>query len=327
MADLGARLGATPIAGATRFRVWAPRVHTMSVEIVGPSGRSVAMRRSDDGFFDVEIPGVGHGADYFYVLDGAKKRPDPRSRWQPSGVHGPSRVYGHDSFAWSDRDFGGIDPLGLVVYELHVCTFTPEGTFAAIIPKLPYLRDLGVTAIELMPVAQFPGDRNWGYDGVHPYAAQSSYGGPDGLKNLVDAAHREGIGVVLDVVYNHLGPEGNYLADFGPYFTNRYSTPWGESLNFDGPGSDHVRAHFRDNALAWLAEFHVDGLRLDAIHAIVDMSARHFLQETVSAFHAEARAVGRRALIIAESDLNDVRVVEPVEKNGFDFDAQWNDDF
>jgi maltooligosyltrehalose trehalohydrolase len=325
MADM--RTGATMLAGATRFRVWAPRVREMAVEIVGPTNRTVPMTRIERGFFDVEVPGVGHGADYVYVLDGSKKRPDPSSRWQPSGVHAPSRVYGHEAFVWSDGAYPGLDPHDLVVYELHVGTFTPEGTFASIIPKLPYLLDLGVTAIELMPVAQFPGDRNWGYDGVYPYAAQASYGGPDGLKMLVDAAHRHGLGVVLDVVYNHLGPEGNYLADFGPYFTNRYSTPWGESLNFDGPGSDEVRRYFRDNALAWLTDFHIDGLRLDAIHAIVDMSARHFLQETVAAFHERARALGRRALIIAESDLNDVRVIEPQGKNGFDFDAQWSDDF
>jgi maltooligosyltrehalose trehalohydrolase len=232
-----------------------------------------------------------------------------------------------DAFTWTDRDFRGPDRRDLVLYELHVGTFTAEGTFEAIVPKLSYLADLGITAIELMPVAQFPGDRNWGYDGVFPYAAQSSYGGPEGLQKLVDAAHRHGIAVALDVVYNHLGPEGNYLGDYGPYFTNRYATPWGLALNFDGPDSDEVRAFFRDNAVNWLTEFHIDILRLDAIHSIFDMSARHVLQETVSAFHDRASTLGRWALIIAESDLNDRRVLEPEDDNGFDFDGQWSDDF
>jgi maltooligosyltrehalose trehalohydrolase len=311
--------------GSTRFRVWAPRVREMAVEIQG--GRTVAMQRADGGYFEAHVPGAGHGTDYLFVLDGAKKRPDPRSRWQPHGVHGASRVVDTGRFAWTDDAFRGVGLSDLVLYELHVGTFTAEGTFAAVIPKLAYLADLGVTAIEIMPVSQFPGDRNWGYDGVFPYAAQASYGGPEGLVKLVDAAHARGIAVALDVVYNHLGPEGNYLADYGPYFTDRYTTPWGQSLNFDGPGSDEVRAFFRDNALHWLTDFHVDVLRLDAIHSIVDMSARHFLQETVAAFHERARSLGRRALIIAESDLNDARVVQPLEKNGFAFDAQWSDDF
>jgi maltooligosyltrehalose trehalohydrolase len=313
--------------GTTLFRVWAPRVSEMAVEIAGAPARIVPMSRSDDGYFEARITNAGHGTDYFLVLDRANKRPDPCSRWQPEGVHGRSRVVADGTFQWTDRDFRGIGLSDLVLYELHVGTFTPEGTFEAIIPKLPYLADLGVTAIELMPVAQFPGDRNWGYDGVFPYAAHASYGGPEGLMKLVDAAHGRGIAVALDVVYNHLGPEGNYLAEFGPYFTDRYTTPWGQALNLDGPGSDEVRAFFRDNALHWLTAYHVDALRLDAIHTIVDMSAQHFLQETVTAFHERARALGRRALIIAESDLNDARVVQPPEKNGFAFDAQWNDDF
>jgi maltooligosyltrehalose trehalohydrolase len=313
--------------GSTRFRVWAPRARDVAVEIAGAAGRTSAMSRGDAGMFEANVENAGHGTDYFFVLDGEKKRPDPCSRWQPHGVHGPSRVVAHETFVWSDQDFHGVDLSELVLYELHVGTFTKEGTFAAILPTLPYLADLGVTAIELMPVAQFPGDRNWGYDGVFPYATQASYGGPDGLKKLVDASHRHGVAVVLDVVYNHLGPEGNYLGDFGPYFTDRYSTPWGQALNFDGPGSDEVRRYFRDNALHWLTDFHVDALRLDAIHTIFDMSARHFLQETVAAFHERSRALGRRAHIIAESDLNDARVVQPQGKNGFDFDAQWSDDF
>ena len=322
--------------GSTRFRAWAPRARDVAVEIVprrglprvaGAAGRTHPMIRGDAGTFEAIVENAGHGTDYFFVLDGEKKRPDPCSRWQPQGVHGPSRVLVHETFAWSDQDFRGVDLSELVLYELHVGTFTKEGTFGAILPKLSYLADLGVTAIELMPVAQFPGDRNWGYDGVFPYAVQASYGGPDGLKKLVDASHRHGIAIALDVVYNHLGPEGNYLGDFGPYFTNRYATPWGKALNFDGSGSEEVRRYFRDNALHWLTDYHIDALRLDAIHSIFDMSARHFLEETVAAFHERSRALGRRAQIIAESDLNDVRVIEPPDKNGFDFDAQWNDDF
>ena len=266
------------------------------------------------------------GADYLYVIDGAKERPDPCSRYQPSGVHGPSRVVASD-FVWSDRGWSGIDLAELVLYELHTGTFTPEGTFESIIPKLDHLRDLGITAIELMPVGQFPGHRNWGYDGVFPYAAHASYGGPDGLRRLVDESHRRGLAVMIDVVYNHLGPEGNYLADFGPYFSQRYKTPWGEAINYDGPDSDPVRAYFRDNALAWLTDFHVDGLRFDAIQTIFDSGARHFLEETSAALHERARELGRRVLVIAESDLNDVRVIQTAERNGFGFDAQWCDDF
>jgi maltooligosyltrehalose trehalohydrolase len=298
----------------------------MSLKIVAPEARTLPMERGADDVFEAVVPAVGPGADYLYVLDGSKERPDPCSRHQPHGVHGPSRVVSID-FAWSDQAWPGLELGDLILYELHTGTFTPEGTFETVIPKLDHLRELGVTAIELMPVGQFPGHRNWGYDGVYPYAPQASYGGPEGLRRLVNEAHRRGIGVLIDVVYNHLGPEGNYLADFGPYFSPKYKTPWGEAINFDGPDSDPVRAYFRDNALYWLTDFHVDGLRFDAIQTIFDMGARHFLEETSAAFHDRARELGRRALVVAESDLNDVRVIHPAERNGFGFDAQWCDDF
>jgi maltooligosyltrehalose trehalohydrolase len=298
----------------------------LSVKIVSPDPRTIPMERGADDVFEALVPEVGAGADYLYLLDGSKERPDPRSRYQPNGVHGASRVVARD-FAWSDRKWSGLELADLVLYELHVGTFTPEGTFESIIPRLDHLCDLGVTAIELMPIGQFPGHRNWGYDGVYPYAPQASYGGPDGLRRLVNEAHRRNMGVIVDVVYNHLGPEGNYLADFAPYFSAKYKTPWGEAINYDGPDSDPVRAYFRDNALYWLTEFHVDGLRFDAIQTIFDMGARHFLEETSATFHERARELGRRALVVAESDLNDVRVVHPADRNGFGFDAQWCDDF
>jgi len=320
-------MGAEPLAdGSTRFRVWAPRARAISIRIVSPDPRVVAMDRDANDAFEVVVENVRAGADYRYIIDGAKERPDPCSRYQPSGVHGPSRVVAND-FAWSDQGWSGLELGDLILYELHTGTFTNEGTFEGVVPKLDHLRDLGITAIELMPVGQYPGDRNWGYDGVFPYAPQASYGGPDGLRRLVDESHRRGIGVMIDVVYNHLGPEGNYLADFGPYFSERYKTPWGEAINFDGPDSDPVRAYFRNNALYWLTDFHVDGLRFDAIQTIFDMGARHFLEETSAAFHERARELGRRAIVVAESDLNDVRVIHPAEHNGFGFDAQWCDDF
>jgi len=231
-------------------------------------------------------------------------------------------------FVWTDRHWTGLPLDSHIIYELHTGTFSPAGTFEAIIPHLGYLRDtVGVTAIELMPVAQFPGARNWGYDGVYPFAPQASYGGPQGLKTLVNACHDKGLAVILDVVYNHLGPEGNYLGDFGPYFTDRYHTPWGQAINYDGPDSDEVRHFIIGNALYWITEYHMDGLRLDAIHGIYDFGARHVLQELTEAVHAEARRLGRVVNVIAESDLNDVRVIAPPDQGGHGFDAQWNDDF
>jgi len=316
--------GATPLVdGGVRFHVWAPNVQTLAVKM---ADRLIPMTRTGDDY-DVFVPDARPGDGYSLILDGTRERPDPVSRSQPYGVHGASQVIDPHAFTWSDHAWKGIALEDYIFYELHVGTFTPEGTFAGVISRLGHLKALGITAIELMPVAEFPGNRNWGYDGVDLYAPHSSYGGPDGLKNLVDAAHREGLAVVLDVVYNHLGPEGNYLGEFGPYFTDHYRTPWGRAINFDGPGSDGVRRFFIENALYWLNEFHIDALRLDAIHGIFDFSAWHILAELGEQVHREAAILGRKAWIIAESDLNDVRVIKPLSEGGHGLDAQWHDEF
>src|ERR1043166_174378 len=322
------QFGARPLKdGSTEFRVWSPLAESLSVRLVGDETRAEERVRGGGGGFEARGARGGAGADYFYVVGGERERPDPVSRFQPAGVHGPSRVVDPDGFAWTDEDWRGVALGDLVVYELHTGTFTPEGTFEAIIPKLAHLKSLGVTAVELMPVAEFPGARNWGYDGAHLYAPQSTYGGPEGLKRLVDACHREGLTFVLDVVYNHLGPEGNYLGEYMPVFSRTHKSPWGQGLNFDGAESDGVRRHFIENALYWLTEYHVDALRLDAVHSIVDTSARHLLEELAEEFHALARSTGRRAHLIAESDLNDVRVIKSASEGGYGIDAQWSDDF
>jgi len=286
------------------------------------------MERYADGLHTVTIHGVKPGSRYFYLLDSERTRPDPVSRFQPEGVHGPSEVVSPHAFPWTDHAWKGVALKDLILYELHPGTFTPDGTFTAILAYLDYLKnDLGITAVELMPVAEFPGKRNWGYDGTHLYAPHSAYGGPQGLKTLINACHEKGLAVMLDVVYNHLGPEGNYLAEYGPYFTDRYQTPWGQGVNFDGEGSAEVRRYFVDNALYWVTEYHIDALRLDAIHGIYDASSTHILQELGEAVHAQARALGRTVLVIAESDLNDNRVVTDVSARGWGLDAQWSDDF
>jgi maltooligosyltrehalose trehalohydrolase len=290
-----------------------------------PAGVSLAP--AGEGVFLGVVPDLPPGSDYAFSLDGGPPRPDPVSRCQPGGVHAPSRSVDAEAFPWSDGAWRGLPLEALVIYELHVGTFTASGTFAGVHERLAYLKELGITAVELMPVAEFPGTRNWGYDGVHLYAPQSSYGGPEGLKALVDACHGAGLAVVLDVVYNHLGPEGNYLGEFAPYFSDRHHTPWGNALNFDGADSDPVRRHFIDNALHWLTEYHVDALRLDAIHGMFDFSARHLLAELAEAFHRQAAHLGRQAWLIAESDLNDTRVLSPPEVGGWGLDAQWSDDF
>jgi maltooligosyltrehalose trehalohydrolase len=321
--------GATTLAdGATRFSVWAPYAKRASVVILESDGaRAHPLEPNPGAVFTALVPDVPAGTDYFYRLDDERDRPDPVSRHQARGVHGPSRVVDPQAFSWSDAAWRGPEAAELIIYELHVGAFTAAGTFAALIERLPYLSELGVTAIELMPVGEFPGRRNWGYDGVFPYAPHSGYGGPEGLRRLVDAAHAGGLAVLLDVVYNHLGPAGNYLAEFGPYFTDRYPTPWGKAINYDGPDSDEVRRYFIDNALYWISEFHIDGLRLDAVQAIFDFSARHILDELADAVQTHARRLGRRALVIAESDLDDPRIVRPRELGGFGLDAMWSDDF
>lgn len=279
------------------------------------------------GYFAATVQGLAAGARYLFVLDGDRQRPDPASRHQPDDVHGPSALVDVAAFAWTDAGFAPPPPDRRVTYEIHVGTFTPEGTFDAVIPRLAHLRDLGVTCLELMPVAQFPGGRNWGYDGVYPFAPSQAYGGPAGLARLVDACHAHGLAVVLDVVYNHLGPEGNYLREFGPYFTDRYHTPWGEAVNFDGPGSMAVRAFFIQNALFWLRDFHIDGLRLDAVHAIYDQSPVPFVAELAATVAAWEAGAGRRTFLVAETHLNDPAVITEAAAGGMGLAGVWNDDF
>jgi maltooligosyltrehalose trehalohydrolase len=325
-APIGINLGATLLdADRCEFRVWAPQRERVELHLVAPRERRVPLKKDRGGYYSAVVDDCAEGTRYFYTLDG-QDRPDPASRHQPEGVHGPSEVVGRD-FDWNDAGWKGVALEDYVVYELHVGTFTKEGTFDSAIPKLDSLKELGVTAVELLPVAQFPGDRNWGYDGTYAYAAQTSYGGPRALKRLVDACHERGMAILLDVVYNHLGPEGNYLGEYGPYFTDRYKTPWGLALNFDGPRSDDVRWYFIGSALQWIDEFHFDGLRVDAVHAIVDHSAEPFLQDLCDHVHQRAGKLGRRVNVIAESDLNDPRVISPKDDFGLGFDAQWADDF
>ncbi|HET7100621.1 MAG TPA: malto-oligosyltrehalose trehalohydrolase [Terriglobia bacterium] len=320
-------LGATYLGeGRCHFLVWAPYAEKVEVRVAGPSERTLVMERQERGYHESLAEGVAPGTRYYYRLDGGNERPDPASRYQPEGVHGPSAVVDL-SFGWGDAGWPGLELAGYLIYELHVGAYTSEGTFEAIIPYLDELCELGVTAVELMPVAQFPGERNWGYDGAFPFAVQNSYGGPAGLLALVEACHARGLAVVLDVVYNHLGPEGNYLAQFGPYFTDTYRTPWGQAINFDGPESDEVRRYFIENALYWTKDFHIDALRLDAIHAIVDPSARPILEELGAAVHRQARQLKRKIQVIAESDRNDSRIIRRSESGGYGLDAQWSDDF
>jgi maltooligosyltrehalose trehalohydrolase len=298
----------------------------VEVRLVAPEDRLIELDDAGEGYFTGTAGKVEPGAKYFYRLDGRLDRPDPASKFQPDDVHGPTQVISLE-FPWTDRQWFGTPLRDYIIYELHVGTLTPEGTFDAIIPRLPELKELGITAIELMPVAQFPGSRNWGYDGVYPFAVQTSYGGPEGLFRLVDACHQNGLAVVLDVVYNHLGPEGNYLKDFGPYFTHKHHTPWGEALNFDGRYNGDVREFFVQNALYWQNAFHIDALRLDAVHAILDTSAVPFLRQLARGVHRQSERVNRRCHLIAESDLNDIRLIRPEALGGHGLDAQWSDDF
>jgi maltooligosyltrehalose trehalohydrolase len=305
------------------FRVWAPRASRVDVVVSG-AARHPLDGPDARGWFSAEVPTAGPGDDYAYSLDGGDPRPDPRSPWQPQGVHGPSRLVDHSAFPWTDDAWNGGVPLAqAVIYELHVDTFSPDETYEGVIPKLDHLVDLGVTAVELLPVAEYPGRWGWGYDGVDLYAPNNLDGGPEGLKRLVDACHAQGLSVILDVVYNHLGPSGNYLGEYGPYFTERYGTPWGEAVNLDGPDSDPVREFIIDNALMWFRDYHVDGLRLDAIHAIVDTSATHILEE----LSLRVEELDRKRFLIAESDLNDPRIVADRAVGGYGMDAQWSDDF
>jgi len=323
-------LGATvlPDGTGTRFRVWAPKVDSVSVHVVsGRTAGTFAMQKEERGYYSVTVPGVADGDRYFLRPGDGELRPDPVSRYQPDGVHEASQVVDPNLFCWQDEGWSGTPLEKFVIYELHVGTFTREGTFAAVIPHLDYLVKLGITAVEIMPVAQFDGDRGWGYDGVCPYAPFNAYGGPDGLKQLINACHRKGLAFILDVVYNHLGPEGNHLGEFGHYFTERYHTPWGPAMNFDGAGSDAVREYFLGNALYWLDEFHVDALRLDAVDWILDNQAQHFLQQAAQEVHRYRVKQQRQVYLFAENDTNDMRLINPVEYGGYGLDAQWCDNF
>ncbi|MER2997508.1 malto-oligosyltrehalose trehalohydrolase [Pontibacter populi] len=310
----------------TTFTVWAPAAEQVEVIIHGKSDQTIALQREAYGYWVGLAEDAKPGTRYTFKLDNDNKFPDPASLSQPDGVHKASEVV-DPNYSWTDQNWKNLPLEEYIVYELHVGTFSEEGTFAGIINKLPELKELGITAIELMPIAQFPGKRNWGYDGVYPFAAQNSYGGPDGLRKLVDACHNAGIAVVLDVVYNHLGPEGNYTSNFGPYFTDKYNTPWGAALNFDDAHSDHVRNFFFQNALMWLRDFHIDALRLDAVHAILDTGAKHFLQELQEHVDHLATQQNKLYYLIAESDLNDVRLIDPIKEGGYGLAAQWMDDY
>jgi maltooligosyltrehalose trehalohydrolase len=339
-------LGSEYLSDCTcNFTLWAPLLQKVAVHLLTAEERIIPLQRDKRGYWRGRVTGVEPGSLYYYQLNGEMDRPDPVSNSQPQGVHGASQVVDHSSFQWSDcasrsaggdRQWQGVPLEQMVIYELHVGTFTIEGTFDAVIPRIDELKKLGITAIEIMPVAQFPGDkpsghgfayRNWGYDGVYPYGVQNSYGGVDGLKRLVDACHCQGMAVILDVVYNHLGPEGNYLWGLGTYFTDEYKTPWGSAVNYDGAYSDGVREYFIQNVLYWLETYHIDALRLDAIHAIYDFGAKHILQEMAEAVAELSQRQGWKRYLIAESDLNDPRILRSPDFGGYSIDAQWSDDF
>jgi maltooligosyltrehalose trehalohydrolase len=313
--------------GRCEFTVWAPFQKEVALKIVSPQEKIIPMENGGKGYWEITTGDISDKTRYLYRLNGEKERPDPASHFQPEGVHGPSQVTDHDSFRWEDSEWNGVPLAAMIIYELHTGTFTPEGTFEAIIPRLDELKDMGINVLEIMPIAQFPGERNWGYDGACPFAVQNSYGGPTDFKWLVNECHKRGIAVILDVVYNHLGPEGNYLWDYGHYFTKKYRTPWGDALNFDGAHSNAVRSYFIENALHWFKNYHIDALRLDAIHGIFDMSARPFLSELAEKVEEFSKTTGKTCYLIAESDLNDSKVTRPREFGGYGINAQWCDDF
>lgn len=321
------QVGAIVSGEQTVFRVWAPLARSVAVQFEGDAER-VELCPLSCGYFEGVVPRpLEDGFRYRFCLDGERVLPDPASRWQPDGVFGPSAVLRPDLFQWTDEGWRGVELDDLVIYELHVGTFTPEGSLDAAIDRLPELKEFGITAVELMPVAQFTGNRGWGYDGVFWFAVQNTYGGPHALQRFVNAAHNVGLAVILDVVYNHFGPEGNWTGFYGPYSSDRYRTPWGDAINFDGPHSDPVRSFVLQNALHWIVDFHIDGLRIDAIHAIYDASPRHILEEIATAVKRRASQLGRNVLVISESNLNDIRVLDAPEKRGYGHDAQWSDDF
>jgi maltooligosyltrehalose trehalohydrolase len=305
------------------FTVWAPERSHIDLVI---TDSIFPMNKDERGFWHKRLNGIAAGTPYRYRIDKKENFPDPASFSQPEGVHGASVIV-DPAYPWTDLSWTGIPLHDMVIYELHVGTFTNEGDFEGVISKLPYLKDLGINTIELMPVAQFPGTRNWGYDGAYPFAVQHSYGGVNGLKHLVDEAHKSGIAVILDVVYNHLGPEGNYFSVYAPYFTDRYKTFWGSAINYDDAWCDGVRHFYWQNAMMWLNDFHIDGLRLDAVHAIWDFSARHFLEELRAKATVLEKQTGRTKTLIAEFDLNNPRYINPLNKGGYGLDGQWIDEY
>jgi maltooligosyltrehalose trehalohydrolase len=319
-------LGANVVAGGVRFRVWAPNAVRAEVAVERQGGGArYPLTRDVDGYHAGFVEGARAGDRYTYVLDGGQAFPDPASRSQPDGPHGASEIVDPRQFRWTDDAWPGLGPDGLVIYELHVGTFTPGGRFDSAIARLDDLKALGVTAVELMPLAEFPGRRNWGYDGVDLYAPASAYGGPEGLRRLVDVAHALGLGVLLDAVYNHFGPDGNYLRAYAAdYFTGRHTTPWGDAINYDGSRSEHVRHFVLENVRYWIQEFHLDGFRLDATHAIVDTSPRHLLAEIAEVVHGRPE---RHAVVIAEDHRNLVEQIRPAERGGMGLDGVWADDF
>ncbi|RAW00929.1 malto-oligosyltrehalose trehalohydrolase [Pseudochryseolinea flava] len=311
--------------GQCTFRTWAPERKSVKLKLL-KDGRHFDMKRDEFGFWETAIDFAAPGDEYQFVLDDDKLLPDPASRCQKHGVHGPS-VVTQQSFSWNDSRWKGIPLEEMVIYELHIGTFTKQGTFEGVVSKLDYLSELGINTIEIMPLAQFPGSRNWGYDGVFPFAVQHTYGGIEGLKQLVDAAHQRNIAVILDVVYNHQGPEGNYFEAFGPFFSDKYKTFWGKAINFDDAHCDAVRHFYLQNALQWLDEFHIDGLRLDAVHAIWDFSAQHFVQQLADTVKDLDHKLGCKKVLIAEFDLNNPRYIRPKTKGGLGLDGQWIDEF
>ena len=327
-ADKRAALGANRRAkGAWEFSVWAPERQKVALHILGSRDRFIQMNKDDCGYHRALVNDIEPQSRYVYQLDGLQEYPDPASRSQPDGVHQASEIFDVGAFQWTDANWRAPSLEQSIFYELHVGTYSTEGSLDGVRSHLAELVGLGVTTIQLMPLAQFPGSRNWGYDGAYPFAVQNTYGGPQALQQFVNAAHAHGLAVALDVVYNHLGPEGNYLGQFGPYFSDRYRTPWGEAINFDGPQSDPVRRFFIENALFWFEHFHIDVLRLDAIHGIFDFGAFHILAELENQVQLASKRLGRSLHLVAESDLNDARILLPSEKGGYGLPAQWNDDF
>ncbi|MCF2506204.1 malto-oligosyltrehalose trehalohydrolase [Dyadobacter sp. CY107] len=311
--------------GKANAVVWAPELDEVALLLV-ESEKQLPLKKGQLGYWSVQTEELKPGDIYRFVVND-KLLPDPASIWQPQGVHGPSAAYDLRNFQWTDKNLPQIALKDYIIYELHTGTFTEEGTFAAMESKLDYLVELGINAIEIMPVSQFAGARNWGYDGVLPYCVQDSYGGPEALQHLVNACHEKGLAVILDVVYNHIGPEGNVLPQYGPYFTDKYNTPWGDAINFDDAWCDGVREYFIENVLMWFRDFHIDALRMDAVHAIKDMSPVHILQEMKIRVDELAEQTGKSHYLIVEMDLNDTRFISPVSQGGYGMDGQWVDEF